>query len=164
MTKVSYRDINGKNGRVDADKLFFRPSVYGVLIEEDKILLVPQWDGYDFPGGGMEVGETIEEALQREFWEETGLRVKIGEIITCESNFFKLPYGEGKKQYCNSITMYYVCKRIGGELSTDNFDKHEKEYAKMAEWIDLNDVDTLKFYTSVDNLEVIKKGKVISRN
>lgn len=104
----------------------------------------------------------IEEVLQREFWEETGLRVEIGEIITCESNFFKLPYGEDKKQYCNSITMYYTYKRIGGELSTDNFDKYEKEYAKMAEWIDLSDVNKLKFYTSVDNLKIIKKGRELN--
>jgi 8-oxo-dGTP pyrophosphatase MutT (NUDIX family) len=157
MKKVKYRDINNNVGEVDVDKLFFRPSVYGVLIEGDKILLSPQWDGYDFPGGGMEIYETVEQALEREFWEETGLKVKRREIVVCESNFFKLPYGGNEGQYCNSIAMYYLCERIGGELSTGNFDEHEKEYAKMPKWVDLKNIEKIKFYTSVDNIDIINK-------
>ncbi len=37
--KVVYEDINGKTGEVVVEKLFFRPSVYGVLLEGNKILL-----------------------------------------------------------------------------------------------------------------------------
>jgi 8-oxo-dGTP pyrophosphatase MutT (NUDIX family) len=58
---------------VAPSQLSFRPSAYGILIEDNKVLLSKQWDGYDFPGGGVEVDETLEEAVVREFWEETGL-------------------------------------------------------------------------------------------
>ena len=158
MQKVTYRDINNNTGEVEVDKLFFRPSVYGVLIENNKILLSKQWDGYDFPGGGVEIYETISDALEREFWEETGLKVKQKEIVACESNFFKLPYGKGDRQYCNSILMYYVCEKIGGELSIAHFDEHEKEYADMPEWVDLDDLEKIKFYNSVDSVAIIKRA------
>lgn len=52
-----------------------RTGVYGVVIENKKILLVEQKKGpykgkLDFPGGGIEFGETPEQALRREFIEE----------------------------------------------------------------------------------------------
>ena len=68
---IKCRNVHGKESDAPIDKFKFRPSVYGVLIEDDKILLSRQWDGYDFPGGGIELDETIEEALRREFIEET---------------------------------------------------------------------------------------------
>jgi len=71
---------------VDIKKFRFRPSVYGLLIRDGKILLSPQHDGYDFPGGGVNMDESLKEALQREFWEETGLRVKLGQIIEAHSS------------------------------------------------------------------------------
>jgi len=151
-------DINGKEYKVPADKLTFRPSVYGLIIENGKILLSKQWDGYDFPGGGMELGEAIEETLKREVKEETGLEVKIGKIIASENSFFKLPVIKEDK-FVHSILMYYLCERTGGELTTENFDEHEKEYADMPEWISLDEIENIKFYNSVDSVKIIKEGK-----
>lgn len=161
MKKVKFVDRDKNEGEISVDKLIFRPSVYGVLIEDGKILLSKQWDGYDFPGGGVDLGETIDEALEREFWEETGLKVKRKEVVCCESNFF---YAQTSKEYFHSILIYYLCEKVGGELSMDNFDEYEKEYADMPEWIDLKDVDKLKFYNSIDSLDVLDKAiKVINR-
>jgi ADP-ribose pyrophosphatase YjhB (NUDIX family) len=55
-----------------------RMGVYGVAIQNGKILLVKQKAGpfkgrYDFPGGGIEFGESPEEALRREFSEEVAM-------------------------------------------------------------------------------------------
>ncbi|HXF28283.1 MAG TPA: NUDIX domain-containing protein [Chlamydiales bacterium] len=55
-----------------------RTGVYGVAIQDKKILLVVQPSGvhagkFDLPGGGIEYGETIEEALHREFAEEVAM-------------------------------------------------------------------------------------------
>lgn len=60
---ITCRDWNDDLHKVSVDEMSFRPSVYGVIIEGDKILLSPQRDGYDFPGGGMELHETIEQCL-----------------------------------------------------------------------------------------------------
>lgn len=73
MKKIICHDINGGLNEVGEDQLRFRPSAYGILIDGDKILLTRQYDGYEFPGGGIELGETIQDAVKREFFEETGL-------------------------------------------------------------------------------------------
>ena len=154
--KIICKDIKNNDHEVDLLKLKFRPSVYGILIEGNKILLSKQWDGYDFPGGGMDVDETIEETLKREFFEETGIKVMPGKLITVRQNFFKPPFDKG---YWNSIMMYYVVKKIGGEISTDNFDKHEKEYVEMPEWIDIIKTSDIKFYNTEDSVKIIMEAK-----
>jgi ADP-ribose pyrophosphatase YjhB (NUDIX family) len=55
-----------------------RVGVYGVAMNEGKVLLIKQKTGpftglYDFPGGGLEFGESVEQALRREFMEEIAM-------------------------------------------------------------------------------------------
>lgn len=160
MKKVKYIDKDKNEGEVSVDKLKFRPSVYGILIEDGKILLSKQWDGYDFPGGGIDLGETIDKALEREFWEETGLKVKRKEVVCCEDSF----YLSNRKGYMHSILIYYLCDKINGKLNLDNIAESEKEYINMPKWIDLNDIEKLKFYNSIDSISIIKKAIDILRN
>lgn len=88
MKKVVVHDRLNKEQEVPAEKLIFRPSVYGLLFRDNQILLSQQWGGYDFPGGGVNVDETLSEALQREFKEETGLSVVVGDPLYCGTSFF----------------------------------------------------------------------------
>lgn len=152
---VECHDIQGNKQKVSADELYFRPSVYGVLIENKKILLSRQWDGYDFPGGGIEKHETIMDALHREFWEETGLRIEPVGLITCETSFFIMPHDRGAT---NCQVMYYAVKKVSGELSTANFDEYEKTYAHLPEWIALADIPKIKFYNSVNSVRIIQQA------
>lgn len=165
---VRCRTIDGNMQEVDAGDLAFRPRVYGVIIRDGKILLMPQWfehgPGYDFPGGGieLELGETIGEALRREIREETGLEAERGEIVHCESDFFVHPI-TGKPEH--SILIYYVCTNVHGEISSVGFDENEKKYSKKAEWIDLSRVSELKFYNPVNSVEIIEKAmKIIEKS
>ena len=48
-------------------------------------------DKWDIPGGSMEIGETPEQAIIREVFEETGLRVNPGRVLFAFSNFTELP-------------------------------------------------------------------------
>ncbi|MDD3190673.1 MAG: NUDIX domain-containing protein [Candidatus Pacebacteria bacterium] len=158
--KVICHDINDKEYEVDSSELKFRPSVYGVIIKDDKILLSGQWDGYDFPGGGVEIEETVEEALLREVKEETGLDVEKKEVVHCETSFYKTTKG----QCVNSVLVYFLCEITGGEISTEFFSESEKEYANAAEWIDIKDVEKIKFYNSIDSLEIIRKAEDILKD
>ncbi len=58
---------------------FFSYRVYGVLRRGDEVLLTrsrfDELEFVNFPGGGVEIGESPRAALLREFEEETGLRV-----------------------------------------------------------------------------------------
>ena len=155
--QIICHDVNNKKYEVATKKLTFRPSVYGIAIKNNKILLSKQWDGYDFPGGGLNLEETIEEALKREFWEETGYKIKVGEVIHTQTSFFHSAHSS-IKEYWNCVLIYYTCKIISGKISTENFDEDEKKYLSAAEWVDIKNIKKLKFYNSVNSSEVIKKA------
>ncbi|MFC1652000.1 NUDIX domain-containing protein [Patescibacteria group bacterium] len=152
--KITCTDIKGNKHQVDKSKLSFRPSVYALIIQNNKILLQKHWDGYNFPGGGVELSESMEESLKREVLEETGLKVEIEKIIACEDSFFIIPF---EKKPVHSILIYYLCKVKGGKITTDNFDKFEKKYAKKAEWVDLEKAKSVEFCGSVEGQKVIGK-------
>lgn len=56
---------------------FYRPSAKAIIRKDDKIVLLYSrtFDFYEFPGGGIENGETKRQALIREINEETGLSI-----------------------------------------------------------------------------------------
>jgi 8-oxo-dGTP pyrophosphatase MutT (NUDIX family) len=157
--KIICHDIQNNQVEIEAEKLIYRPSVYGILIENDQVLLSKQWDGYDLPGGGMNIDETIEETLKREFFEETGLKIKPIMPIHCETSFFWPSHSEKyKNQYWNCPMIYFLVKKIGGNISKENFDEEEKSYADLPEWISLQAIINLKFCNSVDGAALIKKS------
>jgi len=152
---VTCVDKDGNTSKVLVSELTMRPSVYGVIIKDEKILLVRQWDGYDLPGGGIEPGEDMHEALKREIHEETGLTAAVGKIVTCETSFFKWD----ENNYWHSLLLYYICEVVEGELSIDGIEESEKEYMHdLPEWIPLADIDQITFYNSVDSREIIRKA------
>jgi mutator protein MutT len=67
-------------------KQITRIGVYGVVNKNGKMLVVRQKRGpfagkLDFPGGGMEFGESPEEALRREFVEEVAMEFDSMQLI-----------------------------------------------------------------------------------
>jgi len=152
--KIVAREINGATRMISPEDMSFRISVYGVIIEHNAVLLVPQWDGFDIPGGGIELGETTEEALKREIHEETGLVVepRMHQILHVTQDFFIHPTDGNSYHY---LLLYYPCKLIGGKISDANFREDEKLYAKAAQWIPMEAVSKLKFYNPVDSASII---------
>ncbi|HHE55820.1 MAG TPA: NUDIX domain-containing protein [Caldithrix abyssi] len=60
--------------------------VGAVVFKDNKILLVkrknpPAKNQWAIPGGRLQLGETLREACQREILEETGINIKVGELI-----------------------------------------------------------------------------------
>ncbi|PJC53231.1 MAG: hypothetical protein CO029_04020, partial [Candidatus Magasanikbacteria bacterium CG_4_9_14_0_2_um_filter_41_10] len=123
--------------------LSLRVSIYGILIEDGNVLLANQFGGFDLPGGGLEMGETFAECLEREYWEETGLKVTMGDIVDCKMNFFQFR----EEQPYQSILIYVTCKKISGELSKDFMTQYEKDGGgDMPEWVPLSTLDDIKLF------------------
>ena len=152
---VTCLDVEGNKYEIPIDELRWRPSAYGIVIKDDRVLMSKQFgDMYDLPGGGVDLGEDLSSAVIREVKEETGIDVVEPKNIGVENSFFHSAHGN-KKSY-HSILLYYVCKFQGGELSTDGFDEYEQEYAEMAEWISLDLIDSIKIASTVDFRPYIK--------
>ena len=139
---------------VPVNKLIFRPSVYAVIIKNGKILLSQQWDGYDFPGGGIKKGETIEHALKREVWEEVGVKIKPGKLLHVTDDFF---IGTSSDKCFHSILLYYGCKSFTGEPNVKHLVGDEKRYSTGPEWVDLKRISKIKFCNPIDSVALIRK-------
>lgn len=81
------RDINGNVHIVKETELLKRSSVYGVIIREDKVLLVKDRtseETWDLPGGRIEQNEDLMQALKREVMEETRLTITNEPELICQ--------------------------------------------------------------------------------
>jgi 8-oxo-dGTP diphosphatase len=89
-------------------------TVDGVLIEGGKVLLIkrlrpPYKDCWALPGGFVEYGETVENAVVREFFEETGLKTEVLSLVGVFSDPNRDPRG-------HTVSVAFLLKRRGGEL------------------------------------------------
>ncbi len=148
--------LTGEVKEVDAEKLRFRPAAYGVIINDGKVLLNTAWDGHDFPGGGIDQGESIRDALLREIKEETGVSVDVGPLLHVGEDFFIANFV--KDTYFHSLLYYFLCTNPKGELSTAGFAPYEKEYMKAPIWVPFDQFDTLRFYNSIDSAALVRKA------
>ncbi len=98
-----------------------RPSVSAVILNERQELLLQrrsdngQWG---LPGGSVEIGESVSEAIQREVEEETGLRVEVVRLIGVYSDpkLQVVRYPDG--QVIHFISTCFECRVVGGRLRT----------------------------------------------
>jgi 8-oxo-dGTP diphosphatase len=90
--------------------------VGGIVFNEDEVLLVrrgkePALGEWSLPGGAVEVGETLEEALHRELLEETGIEVEILGLSAFLERIF--PDADGKISYHYVLLDFLCCYRKG---------------------------------------------------
>ncbi len=94
--------------------------VGGVVIERGRVLLIrrgsePLKGQWSIPGGTLETGETLEEGTRREMEEETGLRVRVGELIEVFERIFRDPDDHHPRPRYHFVILDYLCHRISGE-------------------------------------------------
>ena len=112
---------------------YFNIRVYGILINEEKQVLVSdefiRGEYYTkFPGGGLEFGEGTRDCLRREFMEEMKLEIEVGEHLYT-TDFFQLSAFNPEHQI---ISIYYMVKamdEITVHLREKLFDFDESQLA-----------------------------------
>ena len=86
-----------------------------VINENDEILMVKTHrGGWVFPGGQVEVGENVIDAVKREVMEETGIDIEVGEVFCISSNTCKYPGYNRVKEIPTKIMLDFICKAKSG--------------------------------------------------
>ncbi len=93
------------------------PSCHALVRRGDQVLLVqrarPPFSGYlSLPGGGVELGETVEEALIREVAEETGFDVRITRFLGYANAIDRDAQARVQWHY---VIFYFEAEIVGGE-------------------------------------------------
>lgn len=94
-----------------------RVSVRGIVMADNRLLLVNAWPGNQSkllcaPGGGVEPGQSLPENLIREIHEETGLTVEVGEVVLVNE------FHDPKSTY-HQVDIYFRCEIVAGQLDPD---------------------------------------------
>jgi ADP-ribose pyrophosphatase YjhB (NUDIX family) len=105
--------------------------VGAVVLDRGRVLLVergrePQKGLWSLPGGALEVGETLADALRREVREETGLEVRVLGVVEVLERILRDAAGRPEYHY---VLIDYLCQPAGGEL-------HAASDAARAAWVD----------------------------
>lgn len=92
--------------------------VGGVVLHDGAVLLVkrarePLAGQWSLPGGAVELGETLEEAVVRELREETGLTVRVVELVEA---FERLSRDEADRLRYHYVLLDYLCEPVSGSL------------------------------------------------
>lgn len=91
MTKPrQFTNANLEPVEYDGSEITWRISVYALIIKDQKLLIAKSKHEklYDVIGGGVDINEEIEGALEREALEEAGAKIKIGKLLFTESDWF----------------------------------------------------------------------------
>ena len=137
------------SGGVEPDRSYPRTPLLGAsacIWHEDKVLLVlgavpPKQNLWSLPGGLVEVGETLQQAAERELVEETGLTANIlglaewVEIIERE---------EASVKYHFVVAMFAGCFKSGSLAAGDD--------AREARWFSLQELCQLKMTKGTKDL------------
>ncbi|HVB36239.1 MAG TPA: NUDIX hydrolase [Candidatus Acidoferrales bacterium] len=91
-------------------------AVGGVVISDARVLLIrraqpPLQGRWSIPGGILELGETIAEAIERELMEEARIQVRPLELIEIYEKVLRLP--DQPPQY-HFVILDYLCEFLGG--------------------------------------------------
>ncbi len=126
-----------------------RVAVGAVVFKDERVLLVrrgqpPSEDLWAIPGGSVEIGETLQEAAEREILEETGITIRAGEpvytfdAIDCD--------GTGK------IRFHYVIVDLAADYVTGV--PKAGDDAAEARWVTAQQIDELQ--VSPPTLKLLK--------
>lgn len=108
-----------------------------------RVLMIHRTDNdkYSIPGGGLEIGESVADAVVREVKEETGIDVEVTKLVGVFSNpDHVIAYDDGEVR--QEFSICFVADPRGGELRTSAESKEVK-------WVAPDDLGELDIHPSV---------------
>jgi 8-oxo-dGTP diphosphatase len=137
--------------------------VGGVIIDNGRALLIrrgsePLRGQWSIPGGTLELAESLQEGVARELREETGLDVRVLELIEVFDRIFPdehLAASEQKpRPRFHFVIVDYLCERIGGEARAGS-DVTDVAFA--------NEEELAQYHLTETATRVLKKAFAMAR-
>lgn len=121
MKRILLNDDNLKEEELDFEVI----RVKGLIINSSGDILIAHNNGtYQFPGGHKEDDETLDDCLEREIKEETGISITspgpFMQITTYDSNYFNQ-----NKKVCNKIYYYVINTDEAPNYAETHYDELE---------------------------------------
>ena len=139
--------------------------VYGIYIKDAKVLLINKSRGpykgmFDLPGGKIEKGETLEQALKREFIEEVGCEIKDLQFLSM--NEYSCEYKTPKEVMLNfhHTGTYFLVSLISDDIKVDA----DGEDSLGSQFVDIKELDNVKI-SPIAKLMILKalKDNLVSK-
>ena len=128
-----------------------RVGAYAVLVDDRDRILLALWNegpapAWTVPGGGVEDGETPEQAAIREVWEETGYRVELTRLLGRDTFTFAADERlDGSGRALDVVRIVFEGRIVAGELAHEVGGTTDR-----AAWIPIAEVPSLDRVGLVD--------------
>ena len=128
-----------------------RVAVGAVVFKDNSVLLVrrgqpPSEDLWAIPGGSVEIGETLQEAAEREILEETGITIRAGKPV--------YTFDSIQRDSAGKIRFHYVIVDLGADYISG--DPIAGDDAVEARWVTAEEINDLR--VSAPTLKLLKEG------
>jgi ADP-ribose pyrophosphatase YjhB (NUDIX family) len=126
-----------------------RNAVRALIVKNDRVLMLrkdggERGEGFALPGGSQDVGETLHEALERECFEELGVRVEIGDLLHV-ADFFKEKRTEPPATR-HQVEFLFDCS-LPADYRPGNGPKPDRTQIEVV-WVPLGELPGLNFHTT----------------
>jgi len=117
-----------------------------LIVKDGKLLMIrkskneqPNPLRWDVPGGRMDYGEEIDGSLEREVYEEVGVKAKIGKPYCLGQWFVTRPSknNDGEPLEMQIVAVYRFCSIKDTKFSTDN--NTNSDDIELVEWVPIDD-------------------------
>ncbi len=125
----------------------FNYRVCGILIHENKLLAMKDENSpyYYLPGGRVRFGETMEDAVLREIWEELGIQCKISRPLWLNQAFFE---EDVTKLHFHELCLYFLMDISGTDILSrgETFMGNEAGHTHCFTWLPFEQLDRKYLY------------------
>lgn len=149
-------NLYGNKVLIPKDQVEPSTRVYAVIVHDGKLLVITiRTTGKHYlPGGGVDDGETLEQALHRELMEEVGMEIEIKQpLFEKEIDFYHDTY----KKAWHATVKFFECKPLTFIIKPqEEIDDIE---ASPAEWIAIKNVNPDSFQVGIQDIiqKIIEK-------
>ncbi len=147
--------LRGEKRMLPKEQLQFRVAAYAVIPHISQILLITDrhTGKYWFPGGGVNLGERLQDALLREVKEETGIEIHPERFIGFREVFF---YGDHSDRAFQQYGFFFLCRPLTLQPSEDR--RVDDPDAEKSQWVEIASLGEADFVTLGENIAGLFEG------